>query len=80
MKDEWNPAHLAAADQELAAVTDIIGQLVAQWTESQPHFNYLKMERLDRLMAFMKSDVFPALGWTAAHIGVAVAVEMLAAK
>lgn len=79
MKDEWSPAHLAAADQELAACSDIVTQLVDQWWLYQPHFDGLKMERLDRLINFMKSDIFPAVGWTVAHITIAVLVERLAA-
>lgn len=72
------PHRLAAADQELAAITAVVDELVEQWRVSQAHYDGLNLDRLARLMRFMQSDVGPALGWMALLPAVAVAVEKLA--
>lgn len=74
------PHRLAAADQELAEITDIVDQLVDQWRVSQAYFDGQGLDRLQRLMRFMQSDVGPALGWMALLPAVAVAIEKLAAN
>jgi hypothetical protein len=47
-----NPADLAAADQELAKITERLDLLIAVWQKVQPECDAAGLDRLDRLAVF----------------------------
>jgi hypothetical protein len=71
------PRVLAAADQELAYITEAVDRLTETWTLRQALYDANGYDRLQRIIAFMHTEIAPA-----SHaLGIAlttVAIEKLA--
>lgn len=76
-KPELPPFVLAAADQELAAVGDLLDTLIDQWRHRQRQFDRNDFDRLGRISCFMMADVLPLAAPRGILAALAVAIVRL---
>ena len=76
-KPELPPFVLAAADQELAAVDDLLDTLIDQWRNRQRQFDRNDIDRLGRISCFMVADVLPSAAARGILAALSVAIVRL---
>jgi hypothetical protein len=67
------PAEIAGADQELAAITTVVDELIDTWREQDHH-----ADRTVRISRFMITEVAARFDEHSAYAALAVAIERLA--
>lgn len=54
------PFVIATADQELAAVNELLSALIDTWRARQPAYDAENFDHMERVCCFMVGDVLPA--------------------
>ena len=77
-KGEVPPHIIAMADQEMAAVEQLLDQLIAQWHKRQPEFDQHGFDPVQRVACFMVGDVQPCAVPRGIYAALTAAVVRLA--